>query len=516
MPTAEPDQALLICADAETSRRARDALQAAGLDVCGYAGADEALRCLHGVVPRVVVIDDELDDPAGLCGQLRGHDKCRYVPIIRLSGDDGREALHRAYDEGFTTVFIKPLSHEFLRARFSSYARTGRTISGLNALHDGAGPVLQAIPDVFLELSSKGIVRRFLGGADECSRWSRAAAEGHSVDALWPGDTATLIRREIRRALTTRESHAFEFDSGAFEMRLLVQGRDRLLAIIRDTAEFPLHGPGGRVGAEDTLTGLTRREVFMRDLAGAIDDARLRERRFALMCIDLDDFSAINDTLGRPFGDTVLRVSGERLQRCLRSDDALTTVVDDDSHVARSGGDEFVAMLPDIASRQTAAAVAERIGAAFAEPVANAGSSVTVTPSIGIAVFPGDATDAETLLLAARSALDEARSNDDVGFAFYSDTLRLKALSRPDVGDELRWAIDKQQLDIHYLPRIDLASGSIVALEGLLRWEHPLRGMVQSGEIVPLAEVTGLMSRIGEWVIHAACAHARRWRDETG
>ncbi len=522
-PVAEPDQALLISADDETSRRARDALQAAGLDVCACTSADEALERLHGVLPRVVVIDDDLGDPAALCGELRRHAKCRYVPIVRLSGDDGREALHRAYDEGFTSVFVKPLSHEFLCARFRSYAQTGRTISGLNALHDGTGQVPHTIPDVFLELSSRGIVRRFLGGADEGSRWTRAAAEGASVDTLWPGDTASLIRREIRRALTTRESHTFEFAAGTedaagpFEMRLLVQGRDRLLAIIRDMAEFPLHGAGGAARPDDTLTGLTRREVFMHDLAAAIDDARLRERSFALMCIDLDDFSAINDSLGRPFGDTVLRVSSERLQRCLRSDDALTTIVDadDSGHVARSGSDEFVVMLPDIVSRQTAAAVAERIGTAFAEPIASAGSRVTVTPSIGLAVFPGDAADAETLLLAARSALDEARSNDDTGFAFYSDTQRLKTLSRPDGGDELRWAIDKQQLDIHYLPRIDLASGNVVALEGLLRWEHPLRGMVPSGEIVPLAEVTGLMSRIGEWVIHAACAHARRWRDET-
>lgn len=158
--------------------------------------------------------------------------------------------------------------------------------------------------------------------------------------------------------------------------------------------------------------------------------------------------------------------------------------------------------------------VADRVQQAFAEPVTYQQHSLKITPSIGIAQFPLDGSNAEMLLAKAHDALDEAKTHGDDGRAFYSGTMKLRALKRFDEKDELRWAMEQDQLSLHYLPRIDLSSGRLIGLEALLRWIHPLRGSVPLSEIIPLAEATGLMLPIGEWILETACRHAKSWGED--
>ena len=171
-------------------------------------------------------------------------------------------------------------------------------------------------------------------------------------------------------------------------------------------------------------------------------------------------------------------------------------------------------VLADIESREDVATVAGRVREAFTEPVTIEGHQLKITPSIGISLYPLDGENADDLLKNSRVALDEAKVMSVDGREFYSDTMKFRALKRFDVKNELRWAIDKEQLELHYLPRIDLETGHVAGLEALLRWIHPLRGSVPLSEVIPLAEATGLIFPIGEWVLNSACTQASTWREE--
>ena len=299
----------------------------------------------------------------------------------------------------------------------------------------------------------------------------------------------------------------------SYEVRLLAQGRDRVLMIIRNTTE--LNGrpmPGADRNSSDTLTGLTAGEVFKAHFDTMIADAKLRERGIAVFCIDIDHFSRINETLGRDVGDTVLKVTAQRIERCLRSSDQMARIDDsDNTSLTRISGDEFVLVLADIESREDVGTVAVRVRDAFEEPIAIDGHQLKVTPSIGISLYPLDGDNAADLLKNARVALDEAKIKSTEGREFYSSTMKFRALKRFDVKNELGWAIEKQQLELRYLPRIDLGTGHVAGLEALLRWMHPLRGSVPLSEVIPLAEATGLIFEIGEWVLKTACDQANDW-----
>jgi diguanylate cyclase (GGDEF)-like protein len=295
-----------------------------------------------------------------------------------------------------------------------------------------------------------------------------------------------------------------------------VQGRDKVLIVIRDMQESgtKTSGVGGRDLA-DTVTGLTARDSFEKQFDAIIADAKLRERGVAVFCIDIDRFGRINDTLGRAVGDAVLKVTAKRIESCLRSSDKLARINDDEkSTLTRLSGDEFVLVLADIESRDDISTVANRVQEAFAEPVSIEGHQLKVTPSVGIAIYPLDGGNIEDLIKNARVALDEAKVMSVEGREFFSSTMKYRSLKRLDVKNELRWAIEKEQLELHYLPRIDLNTGRVAGLEALLRWMHPLRGSVPLSEVLPLAEATGLIFPIGEWVVRTACEQAAAWYRE--
>lgn len=351
-----------------------------------------------------------------------------------------------------------------------------------------------------------------------------SALEGRSAADIWPEEIARRFIAGIRKALKARSGHTLKLElegddtQRAYEVRLLVQGRDRVMAIFRDiSSEQPEGGEGQQASEVDEVTGLVASDVFKSQFDAAVADAHIKERGLAVLCIDIDRFTRINETLGRSVGDAVLRVTAQRIERCLRDNDQLARLDDnDDTNLARTGGDEFVLVLTKIEARNDVTTVASRIRDAFNEPVSIDKHKLRITPSIGVAQFPLDGNDSETLLKNARVALDEAKIASCKGHEFYSNTMRFRALNRFDVKDELRWAIDNEQLEVHYLPRIDLQSGHVAGLEALLRWIHPLRGSVPLHEVIPLAEATGLIFAIGEWVIRSACKQAQAWNLELG
>ncbi|MDH3547160.1 MAG: diguanylate cyclase, partial [Gammaproteobacteria bacterium] len=521
----EMGQALVISSDGETCRSARSALESEGYQVVECRDANEAISTMSQLRPTVIIVDAETGggNPLAACESIRRSPGGDYVPLILLSDNDSKQALRRAYDAEVTTVISKPLDANALRRYVRSLGDTARTVSGVRVLRTPESDVFDTVPDAFFIAGKDGLLRQYLGGGRRDQLLRPEDIEGQMIKDVWPADVAKLVLQNIKRALRSREANSFEFElekdaaCSKYEMRLLVRGRDRVLMIIRNVSDDKsLAGSGRDRDVSDPLTGLTTRNVFMSHFASVVADAKLRERGVAVFCIDIDRFARINETLGRAVGDTVLQVTAQRIERCLRTSDQLGRMNDrDSSNLARISGDEFVLVLSDIESREDVETIANRVQAALQEPVSIEGHELQITPSIGISMYPLDGEDTENLLKNARVALDEARAMSVKGRAFYSSTMKFRVRKGLDVKNELSWAVDKNQLELHYLPRIDLNTGYVAGLEALLRWIHPLRGSVPLSEVIPLAEATGLIFPIGEWVLKTACQQARSWREES-
>jgi diguanylate cyclase (GGDEF)-like protein len=267
----------------------------------------------------------------------------------------------------------------------------------------------------------------------------------------------------------------------------------------------------------DALTGLPNREQSRNRLVGAIEAAKQHERTLAVLYLDLDNFKRVNDTLGHAVGDELLRVVASRLRNSLRYGDAWTletSGIARPGDLARLGGDEFLVLLPNIRKPADAGVIAERIITALREPMQLALNSLVVTPSVGIAIFPNDGADAETLLRNADLAMYFSKRKSPGTYSFFDAEMNASALQRFTIEDKLRGALQRNEFTLNYQPLFDIRTGHISGMEALLRWTNEHLGVVPPSEFISVAEETGLILPIGEWVLRSACAQAKAWHDE--
>jgi len=271
-----------------------------------------------------------------------------------------------------------------------------------------------------------------------------------------------------------------------------------------------------RLAYFDTLTGLPNREQSRNRLVGALQAAKEKNGLLAVLYLDLDNFKRVNDTLGHAVGDQLLCVVADRLRSSLRYGGESTPGGGGNrpGDIARLGGDEFMVLLPNLRTTVDAGGVAERLILALRQPIQVASNSLVVTPSVGIAIYPQDGADAETLLRNADLAMYFAKRRAPGTFAFFDVSMNASALHRFTIEEQLRGALERNEFSLQYQPQFDVRTGSVSGVEALLRWTNAELGAVSPLEFIPVAEETGLILAIGKWALHAACQQAQAWRAE--
>jgi diguanylate cyclase (GGDEF)-like protein len=270
----------------------------------------------------------------------------------------------------------------------------------------------------------------------------------------------------------------------------------------------------------DPLTALPNRQRLLQILEQQVEWATPRQRGIAVLMLDVDNFSRINDTQGAAVGDSLLKEISHRLQLCLRdtqralAEDGEPSDIND--WVARTGGDEFALALPGIATADSAQVVARRVQVALARPFVFAQQEIPLSATIGVSMFPGDAPTAEALIKNADAAMHHGKKSGHGRLEFFKKSISTRAAKHLSMEADLRKALERGEFTLNYQPRLATEGMRVEAVEALLRWWHPQRGFVSPDEFIPLAEQNGLIVEIGDWVLREACAQARRWRDAGG
>jgi diguanylate cyclase (GGDEF)-like protein/PAS domain S-box-containing protein len=378
--------------------------------------------------------------------------------------------------------------------------------------------VTEAAQDAIVMTDAGGGVRFWNHAAERIFGYRESEALGRTLHELlsaapsadapaggasrFPG-LGPLVGGVVEVSATRKDGQAIPVELSVAPMT--IDGDDFAVGILRDVSERKrAEAEMLRMARFDGLTGLANRGLFVEALEREIARARRTDRRFAVLYLDLDYFKDVNDTLGHPVGDLLLQGVADRLRACARDTDV----------VARFGGDEFAILQTELRDPTEASVLADRILATVALPFRLEGNEVRTGASIGITVYePEDAT-VDALLAHADIALYQAKSQGRGTFRFFTEAMDADVRTRVTLGDELRHALQRRELFLVYQPQVDIDTGRILGLEALARWQHPHRGVVGPAVFIPVAETSGLIGALGEWVLDEVCRQARVWLDE--
>ena len=516
------------------------ALRERGFDITEASGGEQAIRMLADWLPDVVVLDALMPGLDGFetCRELRHLPGFESLPVLMLTGLDDDASITRAYEAGATDFFVKSTQWSLLAGRLRYLLRSARTRQELERNKSRLA-------------RAQDLAR--MGSFD----WKRGdggpmfSTEGLRVFGLAPDERLpfrTLLRmlpEDERNGLLTVLREVLKHSSVlARDVTVtLIDGRQRIVHVEAEP-EFNEHGNlVGYTGivqdvtdrrmAEDKikhlanfdgLTGLPNRRQLIWRTERALEHARRLGHQVALLLIDLDRFKVINDTLGHSSGDELLMEVSRRLRSCVRHSDQVMEssleAMGSRSHrtleaVGRLGGDEFVALLPEVTDERDAERVAKRILDLMREPIFVGGQECFVTASVGIALYPRDGSTMADVLRNADVAMYAVKSSGRNSSALYSPMLAGKGREKLELETDLHKAIERNELVLHYQPKVDVRSARMVGAEALMRWRRGGK-LVPPGDFIPLAEETGLINPFSEWAIKEAARQVRVWQDNFG
>ena len=513
MPEKQPRYRAMVV-DSDEARRKREIkiLEESGFSVVEIDNGKLATELIVSTRPNLILMNTEVPGMNGFdaCRAMRSVKAFKDTPIILITNDGDPESIERAYRSGASDCLSQPINWSLLGHRIRYMLRMIGVRQGLRESEARNRAFIRAIPDAMFVVDKNGRAVEQAGGYDR---------ERFALDQLPDGLLATW-KRQVLKVLKTGQAVTSEFGKGDgaerhfFEVRMVPFTSDRVLMIIRDiSGQKRASAKVYRLAFYDTLTGLPNRQSFMTRLSEAIREAEETGGGFSILYLDLDNFKRINDSLGHSIGDELLKKVSRRIETCVRGDDFVARFGRSQSalHLARLGGDEFTILIRDLADAEDVDRIAERITQAVREPVFEGDREFVITPSIGIASYPEDGTDIDTLVSNADMAMYHAKESGKNAVRSFSGTMSVRSLEYLDLEHSLRSAISNGELALHYQPKMSLKTGDVTGFEALVRWNHPERGPVSPAKFVPIAEEAGLIIDLSEWVLHAACRQLKEW-----
>jgi diguanylate cyclase (GGDEF)-like protein/PAS domain S-box-containing protein len=523
---------LILVADDDAGSRmlVRAALEQSGFEVVEAGTGAEAVAQFAERRPQLILLDVVMPEMDGFqaCATIRRLPDGAAVPVLMLTGLEDLDSIRKSYEAGATDFVTKPMNWVILSQRVRYMLR--------------ASDATLALQESEARLATAQRIARLGNWETELDdgevRWSDEMYRIFGVDPaaftprierflelVHPDDRELLVdaREGVvaghgPRKLDLRVTLADGSKRVVHEqMQLLPAGNGipaRLAGTTQDISERKHAEEQIRFLAYfDGLTRLPNRILFNDRLQILLPILRRQQHSLAILFLDLDRFKGINDTLGHTAGDRLLQEVSDRFRRCVRATDTIARGQEADrvETVARLGGDEFVVAIPELRRGEDAARVARRILDALERPIELDGHEVVVAASIGISLYPQDGDEVETLLKYADAAMYKAKESGGNRFEFYDRAMTKAAFLRLSLEGALRKALERRELELFFQPQVDVGSGKLVGAEALIRWRNPERGLISPADFIPLAEETGLIGPIGEWVLRRACAEAKTW-----
>lgn len=521
---------LIVDDDATALALMRAALRRSGFDVTVASSGQAAIDLFNATPFDMVMLDVDMPTMSGYdaCVRLR-QTADALLPIVMVTGHDDVKSVETAYQSGATDFIAKPFNWALIGHRVKYLMRARDAALALRAANANNTAILRALPDLLFEVDIDGLQIAFHSSRTDLLMAPVEHNLGKTIAQVLPPHASRIVMAALQTAnetgISTGQQYELKLEQGNFWFELSVARKEaaagqkpNFIILSRDITE--------RKDAEkkimqlamfDGLTGLPNRQSFLNRVEREALRAERNGTRFAVLFMDLDGFKNINDTLGHEAGDLALKWAADRLREGVRPSDLVARQdnalgsAHADVEIARLGGDEFTALIADIARAEDAHIVARRILEMIRRPFTLLGREISLSTSIGIAVYRDDGLDALTLLKHADTAMYHAKDSGRDNYRFYNPSLTEQVVKRMALESEMRIALERGEFSLNYQPQFDAVTGRICGVEALIRWQHPGKGAVSPSDFITAAEQSGLIVPIGQWVLRTACVDAARW-----